>query len=133
MPTLNNSLYVYAVLLLLTACDGRSAGIKVDLAGEPVPSSVSIDQGRCEAVSVSESNGRRNFGSSNCGGPGGNRRIEVRCSDKQLPPAVLNHYFPPGDSHYVVFNDVCSMTAKEILDENTRAKGELSIWGRSKK
>jgi hypothetical protein len=123
---------VCVLVPLLVSCNWNGAGVKVHVTGETLPSIVSISEGKCEAMRTFKDDRQKDFGSVNCGTPQGNRRIEVRCPDANLPPAFLDHYFPAGDSHYVVFNDVCSMTTAEIRDENARAKGDLAVWGKTK-
>jgi hypothetical protein len=113
---------------LLFACGGGSAGIRIDINGSKAPIKISINQGVCKEITYQSSNQLTSF---ECGARPGNRRIAVKCELGDLPEAYMEHFFPIGDSHYVVFNNVCGSTASEIREENMRSRGQLAVWGQA--
>ncbi len=120
--------FIALVILQMFGCGEESVGIRVDHVGSPVAAKIEIDKGRCEEIKTFE-NGGKEISASNCGGPKGRRKISVRCADEKLPAAFVDHEFPSGDSHYVAFNNVCGLSAKQIELENGTHRGLLAVWG----
>ena len=118
------------ILMITSACSDSGAGIKVHHVGSPAPAAITIDQGKCSTLDSVDSDGKL-LSTTDCGGPPGERRIAVKCAGTTLPEAFIQQHFPSGESHYVVFNNVCSSTADEIQKENQRARGRLAVWGKS--
>jgi hypothetical protein len=124
----STSLLCMITCLLLVSCSRNTAHMIVHYSGSAPPKKISIDEGVCSAPEAFENEKRQMF-SASCSAPAGNRRIAVSCSDSSLPEGFLEMYFERGDSHYVVFNNVCELSAPKINDENARAKGRLAVWG----
>ncbi len=118
----------WIIILLLTSCGRNTAHIVVHCSGNVPPKKIVIDGGVCSTPEKFEDKEKQLFTLS-CSAPEGNRRITVSCPDSSLPEGFLEMYFERGDSHYVVFNNVCGLSASKINNENARAKGRLAVWG----
>jgi hypothetical protein len=127
-----SSLLWMIACLLLVSCSRNTAHMIVHYSGSAPPKNIYIDEGACSTPEAFENEKKQMF-SVSCSALAGNRRIAVSCSDSSLPEGFLEMYFERGDSHYVVFNDVCELSASKINDENARAKGRLAVWGASRR
>jgi hypothetical protein len=118
-------LMALAVTLTSNGCGAdQQAGVRVDLVGQPTPSTLTAEPGKCNSITKASVGGTA---TAECGVPVGRVTFTVQCQGGERRAAVLTITVPRGTSHYVQFNDVCVSNAEQIAGGNEQSAGK-SIW-----
>jgi hypothetical protein len=134
--TLTN-FFKFVFLALAVICNAscgskNNAELNVNITGTPHAMEVSVDVGTCSKVEIFETHKDGVLAGSTCDTVKGNRKVSVRCVNTDLPAAYLEPFVEGKSTDFATFRGVCSLSAKEIVDENARAKGMNPVWGRNK-